>query len=71
MKLIIIIAAITLSGCLHEKPFEESLYCDGIYIATGDSGFATYANYYKYKVDGQIYRYTAIEGSICKIVEID
>jgi hypothetical protein len=70
MKAIIIIAAITLSGCLHEGP-KASLYCDETHVASGDDGFATYANYYKYKVDGQIYRYTAIEGSICKIVEID
>jgi hypothetical protein len=71
MKAIIIIAAITLSGCLHEKPYKESLYCDGIHVATGDDGVVVLRNYYRYKVDGQIYRYTAIEGSVCKIVKID
>jgi hypothetical protein len=71
MKAIIIIAAITLSGCLHEKPYKESLYCDDIHVATGDAGIAVFESYYGYKVDGQYYRYTAIQGSVCKIVEID
>jgi hypothetical protein len=71
INLIIIIAAITLSGCLHEKPYKESLYCDGIHVLTGDAGVVVLESYYRYKVDGQVYRYTAIEGSVCKIVEID
>ena len=70
MKLIIIIAAITLSACLHEKSFKQSLYCDGIHVATGHNGVVVLESYYKYKVDGQVYRYTAIEGSICKIVKV-
>ena len=71
MKSIIIIAAITISGCLHEKPYKESLYCDGIHVATGDDGVVVLESYYRYKVDGQVYRYTAMQGSICKIVKID
>jgi hypothetical protein len=71
MKTIIMLAAITLSGCLHDKQFTQSLYCDGVYIATGEFGFSVYDNYYKYKVNGQVYRYTAIEGSVCKIVEVE
>ncbi|MFT6988185.1 MAG: hypothetical protein ACJASL_000145 [Paraglaciecola sp.] len=71
MKSIIILAAITLTGCLHDKPFKESLYCDDVLIAVGDAGFAIQNNYYRYKVDGQIYRYIAIEGSVCKIVELN
>jgi hypothetical protein len=71
MKSIIIIAAITLSGCLNEKPYKESLYCDDIRVATGDAGITVFDSYYGYKVDGQYYRYTAMQGSICKIVKID
>jgi hypothetical protein len=67
MKAIIIIVAITLSGCLPDI-FEASLYCDDVLIATSKTGFEGYANYYKYKVDGQIYRYIAMQGSTCKIV---
>jgi hypothetical protein len=70
MKAIIIIAAIALSGCLHEKPYKESLYCDGIHVATGDDGVVVLENYYRYKVDGQYYRYTAMQGSICKVVKV-
>jgi hypothetical protein len=70
MKSIIIIAAITLSGCLHEGP-KASLYCDEIHIATSNTNFTTSGSTYRYKVDRQYYRYTAIEGSVCKIVKID
>jgi hypothetical protein len=70
MKSIIMLAAITLSGCIHDG-FKSSLYCDGVHITNSNTGFAVYENYYSYRVDGQIYRYTPIQGSVCKIVEID
>mgnify|MGYP000197252810 CR=1 FL=1 len=65
----LIALCLVLTGCLHEGQ-PASLYCDDVHIATSEKGFVTYDNYYKYKVDGQIYRYTAVEGSTCKIVEI-
>jgi hypothetical protein len=69
MKTIMILAVITLSGCLHEGP-EASLYCDDMHIATSNTNFTASGNTYRYKVNGQYYRYTAIQGSFCKIVEI-
>jgi hypothetical protein len=71
MKAIIIIAAITLSGCLHEKPYKEALYCDGMHIATGDLGIRYYETSYFYNVNGQGYIYTPIQGSVCKRLEIE
>jgi hypothetical protein len=70
MKSIIILAAITLTGCLHEGP-KASLYCDSIHIVTSNTNFTTSGSTYRYKVDGQYYRYIAIEGSVCKIVELN
>jgi hypothetical protein len=70
MKSIIILAVITLTGCLHEGS-KASLYCDNIHIATSNTSFTTSGSTYRYKVDGQYYRYTSIEGSVCKIVELD
>ena len=68
---LIILAAITLSGCLHDKPFKESLYCDGVLIAVGDLGISYFESSYFYNINGQGYIYTLIQGSICKRVEID
>jgi hypothetical protein len=70
MKALTILAAITLTGCLHEGP-EATLYCNDVFIATADKGFAVRDGYYLYNIDGQFYRYTAIPGSVCKIVETD
>jgi hypothetical protein len=70
MKTIMILAAITLSGCLHEGS-KASLYCDDMHIATSNTNFTTSGNTYRYKVNGQYYRYAAIQGSVCKIVEIE
>jgi hypothetical protein len=70
MKSIIILAAITLTGCLPDI-FEASLYCDDVLIATSKTSFTTSGSTYRYRVDGQHYRYIAIEGSVCKIVELD
>jgi hypothetical protein len=69
MKPIIILAAITLIGCLHDKPFKESLYCDGLLIAVGDSGISYYDTKYFYDVGDEEYIYTPIQGSVCKVVK--
>ena len=53
------------------NPYKASLHCDDIHIATSDTGFQVFDDYYKYKIEGQAYRYKAAEGSICKIVRID
>ena len=67
MKSIIILAAITLTGCLPDI-FEASLYCDDVLIATSETGFMTDGNQYRYKIDNRIYRYSSVEGSTCEIV---
>jgi hypothetical protein len=66
---LIIIAAITLSGCLHDKPFKEALYCDDVLIAVGDLGISYYDTKYFYDVGKEEYIYTPIQGSICKVVK--
>tara|TARA_R110000772_G_scaffold179186_1_gene290604 strand:- start:638 stop:859 length:222 start_codon:yes stop_codon:yes gene_type:complete len=70
MNKIIILIGIALSGCLHDGPKSE-LYCDEVIIATSETGFAVHNSYYKYKIDGQTYRYAAVEGSTCKIIRVD
>lgn len=63
----LILLCLILTGCLHEGS-PASLYCNDKFIVTSKTGFVVRNNYYKYKIDGQAYRYTAIEGSTCKIV---
>tara|TARA_R110000850_G_C9921256_1_gene461426 strand:- start:40 stop:261 length:222 start_codon:yes stop_codon:yes gene_type:complete len=70
MNKIIIVIGIALSGCLHDGHKSE-LYCDGDLIVSSESGFMALDSYYKYKIDGQAYRYTPTEGSTCKIVMVD
>ena len=70
MKAIIFLTAMAFIGCMHNG-HKSSLYCDDIHIATSDTGFQSFDDYYEYKIEGQVYRYKAIEGSVCKIVIID
>jgi hypothetical protein len=69
MKIVIILALITLSGCLHDKPYKESLYCDGALIAVGDFGISYYDTKYFYDVSDEEYIYTPMQGSTCKVVK--
>jgi len=64
------LVAISITGCLHHGD-KASLYCDGVLIGTGERGILVHESYYKYKVNGQNYRYTPKKGSTCKIVEDD
>ena len=71
MKAIIFLTAIALSGCLHDKSFKESLYCDDVLIVVGDTGVSYWDTKYFYYVDNQEYTYSPIQGSVCKVVKVN